>query len=1309
MNSNLAPLYRFCASTAQRRLWQLHQRDPSSAAGHCTTVMRLQGALNRQALERCLDNVVQRHEALCTRFSWEDGDLVQWVCDGLQIPLAFVDLSALADHALARGMQLAHQDAIEPFDLTHDTLLRPRLIRLDEDDHLLVLTAHPIIADRRSIGILCEEWSQTYIAFGPDDVPLLPEMPVQYADFSVWQREWTESDPVRALLSRSSVAFKTRPWTLELPRVGAAPPAPHRQGSAVKWHAEPSTLEHIEHLAARQRTTVEIALLAVFNIVLYRYGQQDEICLGYPGMNRRHDETQGVIGCFANTLVMRTNLRSGISLEDAVSLTRDARAHADEHLDIDFERLLDALTKEGEGLSVEQLPVMFKLHQPPSLALTGLAVTPVHLETQAVDCDLRLVVHASQTHLEGRFEYDTHLFDTVTIERLAQHFQTVLKALALSPQKFIDQLPLAPTHCGSLSLTLDTTEFNPAQQLPVFRRFEQQVQRTPEAVALVFEQQAWSYTALNRQANQLAWHLRAQGVGPETIVALLVERGPRLISSLLAILKAGGAYLPLDSMYPAQRIETMLDDAGVALIITCEALRENLPDSKLPILCLDQDREELAHLPEINPAIEVDHRNLAYCLFTSGSTGRPKGVQIEHRALSNLLGAMQAAPGLTPSDVWLCVTSAAFDIFAVEVYLPLISGARILLASKEDAGDPVSLARLATEHGATVLQATPATWRMLIDSQVRLTLHTAMSGGEAMDDTLANGMRTLARNVWNLYGPTETTIYSSRAHIGVEQLPTLGGPIENTRLYVLDRHFNPVPVGCTGEIYIAGDGLARGYVNRPDLTADRFLPDPFGPSGSRMYRTGDLARQLLNSNLVYLDRVDFQVKIRGLRIELGEIEAALRCCPSVRQAIVTAHGNDPATRKLVGYVVARPGQTLERDALMLELQKTIPQYMVPSVWVFLEQLPLNVSGKIDRKRLPAPTTSQMAGQKAFVAANSAIHIRLAGIWAEILQIDRVSLHDNFFALGGNSMLAIRCLVRINREFDKPLSLRTFFEHQTVDALARYLEEQTDLTLGQDVRLTTWFTDPALPDVYGFSGCGMHGAAFFQLARALAPIGNFHAMEPFEPSSDDSWLSVQDLANRYAKAISARANDEPITLVGHSFGGSIALETARLLEQESKAVHLILLDATLIDPRVLEKEAGVFAGPDRLPEWLDSSHEDLGSEAVRRQLLASAHTLYLQHCRTFAAYVPSGTFCGPVTVFLAEDAILQQKLRPGFQRVCRQLLLQPPVWHKVPGDHMTMLTTPQVEVLGTVIGNELRRDPLSLAANAAPASVELGSA
>ncbi|SMQ23682.1 amino acid adenylation domain-containing protein [Pseudomonas helmanticensis] len=1302
MNRKLAPVYRFCASTAQRRLWQRHQQDPRLAPAHCSALMHVHGPLNCAGLERSLAVVVQRHEALRTVFSWEDNELVQWIDEGMQIPLELIDLSSLAGSALPRGLQMARQRADELFDLSRGPLLRVCLIQLGEDQHLLLLTAHPSVADHPSMRILCQEWSQIHNAGGLTADATLPPLEVQLADVCVWQHQRMQTPAIRDLLNSAREDYRERPWTLELPRTDVASTAASAQVGVVEWQADPSILTLLEQIATRHNSNLDGVLTAAFNAVLYRYSQQNEICLGFATPNRRHAQTQGLIGGLANTLIMRTVLSDGVSLEEAVSLTREARLKAEEFPDIDLAHLLAASATEADGTLENGLSATFERRDPARLALTGVAVEGLPFASQTIDCDLKLVVYSHPTRLAGCFEYAAEHFTDVTLQRMARHFEAALQALALTPHSRIEQWPLAPAGCASLSTNEDLTAFSEHQQLPVFRRFAAQAARTPEAIALIFEQQSCTYAQLNRQANQLAAHLHSLGVGSQSVVALLVERGPRLVSSLLAILKVGAAYLPLDAMYPAQRISNMFEDAGVSLIITSAALLEHLPESPLPLVCLDQQNEQLARQPLSDPDIAVSPQQLAYCLFTSGSTGRPKGVQIEHRALSNLLAAMEAAPGLGPDDVWLSVTSAAFDIFAVEVYLPLITGATLLLASKEEAADPSALARLAQVHGATVLQATPATWRMLIDSQVSMSLRTAMSGGEAMDTALAEGMRSLAKTVWNLYGPTETTIYSSRTKILSGHLPTLGGPVENTRLYVLDRHLNPLPVGCTGEIHIGGDGLARGYINRPDLTAERFLPDPFGPPGSRMYRTGDLARQLPNGDLVYLDRIDFQVKIRGLRIELGEIEAALRRIADVRQAVVTAHGEETASRKLVAYVVARPGHTLDREALAHELQQSVPDYMVPGLWVFLEKLPLNVSGKIDRSRLPAPPRTSAIDARPNPEVLSDSQARLAAIWAQTLQIADVALQDNFFALGGNSMLAIRCLVRINSEFDKQLSLRTFFEHQTVAALDLHLQIQAQPNAVEQVRMTTWFSQPDLPDVYGFSGCGMHGAAYFPLARALAPVCNFHALEPLEPESPDGQLvTVQALAQRYAEAIISHRKTTPITLVGHSFGGSLAFETARLLEQRSLSVRLILLDATLVDPCLLEREAGIAAPADRLPEWLAIAPELPGGQIAEDDLLASARTLYLQHCRIFAAYVPSGILRAPVTALLAEQALLLQKLRAGFLRVCAQRLLAPPVLHSVPGDHMSMLAPPHVEVVAARISHELHQ-PATAPARAAMA-------
>lgn len=1329
MSANPPETYQFCTSLSQRRLWFLDQYDGGSGAYNIPTAWRLRGRLDRDGLARSLGEIVQRHEVLRTRFLCENDEPVQLVCSELRIPLHYLDSSTGVDEALTQAMRVAQEEAIRPFDLGSGPLLRATLVRVGDDDHVFVLTVHHIVADGWSMEILWRELGAAYAAACDGEPCILPELPIQYADFSVWQREWVDSDEARQRLSYWTNALASARPTLALQLDRPRPGTPKRQGGAVQFAVPPETAADLTIVARRHRTTLFVVLAAAVNVLFYRYTQQDDICIGYPVANRRRAETQGLIGCFVNTLVLRSRLRADQDFGEFLAEVREAVLRADENQDVPLEHLVDALKPARSPGQTPLFQVMFGFRDGgddavdgQALQLKGLAIQSIRLESETAKFDLSIDMESCNGRLVGAFEYDRQLFEQTTIERMARHFETLLASIAKCPGSAIGRLPLlSPAEYASMSIAPNTINFDATHDQSVPKLFEDQVELTPDATAIVFGQHRWSYRELNCRANRLAGHLRDLGVKPGVMVGVLLERGPDLIVSLLAILKSGGAYLPLDVVYPTERIEFMLNDAATSVLVSTSSLRQRLPAVEAPVVCLDLDDEQISRHRDANPDIAVDPRHLAYCLFTSGSTGRPKGVQVERRALSNLLCAARVAPGLSHTDAVLSVISAVFDPFGLDVYLPLITGAKLVLAAKDDAFNPAALARLITVHGVTVMCATPPTWRMILESGVELRLRKALCGGEAIDRKLATGLQAIAAESWNLYGPTETTIFSSRARILGDRSPTLGQPIENTQLYVLDPFLNPTPIGVIGEMFIAGAGLARGYANRPDLTADRFLPNPFGPPGSRMYRTGDLGRRLPDGDFVYLGRADFQVKLRGFRIELGEIEDTLRRCQDVRECVVVAHGEEAAERRLVAYVVPRDAQRVSGETLAIHLRQALPDYMVPGAWVFLARLPLSVNGKIDRKALPAPALTRQASGSHFVPARSPVEIQLAAIWADILRIERVGTQDNFFALGGNSMLAIRCLARIHSVLGRSLPISAIFEHQTIAALAQCIDQGSETAPAQSVRITCWFDLPLAPTLYLFPAAGMHGAAYFQLAGALASACKLRVIEPLEtPATDGAHSNVQGLAARYAQAILAQEPDAAITIAGHSFGGSMAFETARLLEQQSKRVRLILLDATLVNPRVLgpqlvpdgsvvvdtdgvEVTAGT-AGP-KLPP----SRSDCTDEGPLRDLLSSAQDLYREHHRMFDCYVPAGSFGGLVVAIVAENGILNRQLLPRFLCECRKVLRQDLVVRRTPGDHLSMISAPDVEALATTIARELGQSRTTARAESTPHSVALHDA
>jgi len=714
------------------------------------------------------------------------------------------------------------------------------------------------------------------------------------------------------------------------------------------------------------------------------------------------------------------------------------------HQDLPFERLVAELQPERHLNQNPLFQVMFVLQntpaQPPNLR--DLIVCRLGLDRGTALYELTLELRESRIGLDGFIEYDTDLFDSDTIDRMVGHFQTLLEGIAANPNQRISNLPiLTEAERRRLLVEWNATKRDYPSGKCIHELFEAEVKRTPHTIAIVFEDQQLTYRELNGRANQLAHRLQALGVGPGTLVGICIERSLQMVVGLLAVLKAGGAYVPLDPSYPKERLAFMLDDT-VAVLLTQHGLLDLLPDHKARVVCLDTDWELIERESRRKPVSDVTSDNLAYVIFTSGSTGKPKGVEISHRAVVNFLHSMREEPGLTEQDTLFSVTTLSFDIAALEIFLPITVGARVVIISGETASDGSLLAGKLAQCGATAMQATPATWRLLLEAGWQGSKQlTMLCGGEALPRELAAPLMVKGSSLWNLYGPTETTIWSTLCRVdSKERRISIGHPIANTQIYILDSHLQPVPIGVPGDLYIGGDGLARGYLNRPDLTKERFIPNPFSDEpGARLYKTGDLARYLPDGNIEFLGRIDGQVKIRGFRIELGEIENVLGQAPGVREAVVLAREDTPGEKRLVAYMVPDRKLSLPTGELRTFLKEKLPEYMVPSAFVVLERLPLTPNGKVDRKALPAPDTSRPDFSGAFVAPRNSVEEVLAGIWTDVLKLECVNVHDNFFDLGGHSLLAIRVISRVRQAFRIEIPLRALFENPTVAGLAESLE------------------------------------------------------------------------------------------------------------------------------------------------------------------------------------------------------------------------------------------------------------------------------
>ncbi|MEH2305427.1 amino acid adenylation domain-containing protein [Nostoc sp.] len=1059
-------------SSAQQRLWFLNQLDSNSALYNIAIGLRLVGTLNVVALEQSLKELIDRHEVLRTNFVTVDGKPTQIIQTQTNWTVAVVDLqhSPLTEQKTA-AQKLLEQKAIEPFDLAHDALIRGTLVMLSSKEQWLLVCMHHVVCDGWSIGVFVQELQALYNAYSIGQAsPLLP-LPIQYADFAIWQRQWLQGEVLQNHLSYWKKQLANAPTFLPLPTDRPRPAVQTFNGSYHVLTLSVELTQRLLQLSQQQGCTLFMTLLAAYNTLLYRYTGQTDILMGTPIANRDHTDIEGLIGFFVNTLVMRTDLAGNPSFNELLLRLREMALSAYAHQDLPFETLVEALEPERDLSYTPLFQVMFVLLNAPmsEIELTELSVSGLPIEITTSKFDLTLSMENTPNGLFGWWEYNTDLFDSSTIERMTGHFLTLLEAIVANPSERISQLPmLTASEQQQLLVEWNDTSVDYPQDKCIHQLFEEQVERTPDAVAVVFENQQLTYHELNSRANQLAHYLRSLGVGADVLVGICVERSLEMLVGLLGILKAGGAYVPLDPEYPQERLRFILEDAQVSVLLTQQYLVDKLPECQAQLVSLDTNWQFISQLPQENPITNVQASNLAYVIYTSGSTGQPKGVQISHTAVSNFLSAMQQRPGITEQDTLLAVTTISFDIAALEIFLPITVGACLVIARRDVTLDGRELFDLLVKSKATIMQATPATWRLLLDSNFQFSDLKILCGGEALPWDLVSKLLARSASLWNLYGPTEATIWSSVCQLeSHDSLISIGRPIDNTEIYILDQNLQPVPVGVPGELHIGGAGLARGYLNRPDLTQEKFIPNPFEDSavlasprasaggrrqdsealasprasagGSRLYKTGDLARYLSDGNIEYLGRIDNQVKIRGFRIELGEIEAALSQHPYVQVSYVIAREDTPSDKRLVAYIVPQLQVTLTISELRSDLKKKLPDYMVPSAIVILESLPLTPNGKIDRRALPAPEPSSELLEK-YVAPRNPIEEILSLIWQQVLKVDLVGRHDNFFELGGHSLLATQLISRVRSSLKVELPLRSLFAAPTIAELSHNIQQ-----------------------------------------------------------------------------------------------------------------------------------------------------------------------------------------------------------------------------------------------------------------------------
>jgi amino acid adenylation domain-containing protein len=1038
-------------SFAQQRLWFLDQLEPDSPLYNIHVAVNLSGPLNVPVLQRSMGEILRRHEALRTTFAEIDDRPFQVINNTAVFKLPVRDLQEFDDNERwLRVSAWSEAETRRPFDLTNGPLLRAHLLRLSETEHVLLLTMHHIVSDGWSMGVFVRELAALYDAYIAGRSSPLQELPIQYTDFSVWQRVWLQGEKLEEQLSYWRSQLADAPPLLELPTDRPRPPVQSYSGAHEALLLSESLTRSLKELTHHEGATLFMTLLSAFSTLLYRYSGQRDILIGTPIANRNRAETESLIGFFVNTLVLRTRFSEQMTFRELLGQVRETALEAYAHQDLPFERLVEELHPERTLSHSPVFQVMLDLQNAPmrDLELQGLRLTELPFDSRMAKFDLTLTVNDSDGRLSALLEYNTDLFDAATVRQMAQHLKRLLEAAVSNPDEQVARLRLlTDDERQQILFEWNDTQAENESTLCIHELFERQAAAKPEAVAVVLEDERLTYRELNERANKLAHHLRRLGTGPESLVGVCFERSAEAVVAILGVLKAGGGYLPLASQQPPDRLSFMLADAGAKVLLTQEHLLPRMLGQQIQVICLDKEWPAIEKESTENPRSNVLTETSAYLIYTSGSTGKPKGVLVSHRNLvHSTFARFRYYRELLKS--FLLLSPFAFDSSVAGVFWTLCQGGMIVIPKEESHRDPAYLAELIAQHSVSHLLALPALYELIL-RQARVgkltSLRTVIVAGESCPPELVERhAETLPEAaLFNEYGPTEATVWSSAhrcdSRPGQRPVP-IGRPVANTQIYVLDPQLQPVPVRVSHEVYIGGEGLARGYLNHPDLTAERFIPNPFSVKpGARLYKTGDLARFLLDGNIEYVGRNDFQVKIRGYRIELGEIEFALAQHPDVREAVVLASEMKGRDKQLTAYVVLNEAGTASAKQLKEFLKERLPEYMLPVSFVVLDALPLTTTGKVDRNALPIDQIGAEATEN-YLAPRTELEQVLAGIFSEILSLERIGANDSFFDLGGHSLLATQVMSRVREAFQLEVPLRTLFKAPTVAAFAAAILE-----------------------------------------------------------------------------------------------------------------------------------------------------------------------------------------------------------------------------------------------------------------------------
>ncbi|WP_414568346.1 amino acid adenylation domain-containing protein [Nostoc sp. CCY 9925] len=1311
-------------SFSQQRLWFIDQLYHGSSFYNIPIAFHIKGQLNITALHQSLNEILKRHEIWRTTFKLINGQPVQEIARDLTWDLPIINLEHLSNQNWESEVkQLVAKEATKPFNLAKGLLVRATLLRLNEQEHVLLVTMHHIITDGWSCGVFLRELSTLYAAFSTNQPSPLPELPIQYADFAIWQRDRIQGEFLATKLKYWKQQLSGELPVLQLPADRLRPTVTTFAGAKQYFTFSTTLTNALKQLSQREDATLFMSLLAAFNILLYRYTDQEDILIGSPIANRNRAELEGILGLFVNTLVLRNNLSGNPTFQEFLHRVRQVTLDAYAHQDLPFEMLVEKLQPERDLSRNPFYEVMFVLQNTPTSVqeVSGLTLHTLEFDSGTSQLDIFLSMFESQEGLTGCLEYNTDIFDATTISQFIKNYQTLLENIVANPEQHINDLSLlTPVEEEQLLFKFNQSSAE-YKNLSLDQLFEQQVELTPDSIALVHQSEQLTYRQINYQANQLANYLQKQGVTKETLVAICLERSIDMVVGILGILKAGGAYIPLDPSYPVERLNFMLSDSQASILISHQEILEKQSLSSPKIVCLDIHQDEIAQQSPENLINISKPEHLAYIIYTSGSTGMPKGVLGTHRGTVNGLHWLWKTYPFTPKEVCCQKTAISFVDSVWEIFAPLLQGIPTVIISNATLLDTQLFIEALAHHKVSRIILVPSLLRLLLDNYHYLTqklsqLKIWITSGEALSVKLAKNFQELMpfAKLINLYGSSEVsanaTYYdTSLLEDKVNTIP-IGRPIQNTQVYVLNHNLQPTPIGVFGELYIGGDGLAKGYLHRPELTQEKFIDNPFIPT-TKLYKTGDLVRYLNDGNLEYLGRHDEQVKIRGFRVELGEIAAAILQHPDVQESIVVVVNDAEENQRLIAYIVAQKQEVATE--LLPYLQQKLPSYMLPSAFVVLDALPLTPNGKVDKRSLRTDEVIPISTTKTFIAARNFTELSLVKLWENLLNTSPIGVADNFFNLGGHSFLAVRLMAQIQDRFGHNLSLSTLFENPTIEKLAVIVSQPFRESSNSPV-VAINSSDSKIPFfcVHGAGGGINH---YINLSRRLGEDYPFHALEHNPDAEEPEIISVEETANYYLQEIRKIQPNGPYLLGGHCYGGILAFEMAQQLQRQGERVDLlVVIDAILSETRIESTKDDDAKFLLRMAESIKTdsnidfsvSFEELRDLSLNKQLdlinqkanfiftdteikdFIRYYKLFKAHVQAMRDYVPV-IYPHSMTLFRAKEEIIHDFESPEFHT--NDPLLgwgkfssQPIKLIEVPGDHFSIFVEPHIQELAKTL-------------------------